>query len=173
MSQTSNDHDHDEHKEITVETLTTPPLRIPAAPVWRRIVATVIDSAIIGAFWLILRTANLLSPNSGAFLNAASLGIIVFAYYFLQEWIFASTVGKRFEKLRVVGKSGDSADLRESLIRNIVRFVDFLPLLYLLGAVLLATSNQRRRLGDIVAGTMVTPAPEKDINPPPAPFLFH
>jgi uncharacterized RDD family membrane protein YckC len=34
-------------------------------------------------------------------------------------------------------------------------------------------SSDRQRIGDLVARTIVTRAPEKDINAPPAPFLFH
>jgi len=173
MSQQPNHQEHDLHKEITIENLKAPPLRIPPAPVVKRVVAAIIDSLIIGAVWLIVMFADRPDVGIRAYVGAASLAAVTFAYYFPQEWIFASTIGKKFQNLRVVGRAGDPATLSESLIRNLLRLVDWLPALYLLGAVTLATSSQRRRVGDVAAGTFVTTFPEKDINPPPAPFLFH
>ena len=83
------------------------------------------------------------------------------------------TIGKILVKLRVVETSGDPCSFGGSFKRNILRFVDWLPAFYILAAVLLFVSHERQRLGDMVAKTIVTTAPEKDINPPPAPFLFH
>jgi hypothetical protein len=34
-------------------------------------------------------------------------------------------------------------------------------------------SADRQRIGDRFAHTIVTDEPERDINPPPVPFLFH
>jgi len=75
--------------------------------------------------------------------------------------------------LRVVGKDGGPCSLDASLKRNLLRFLDWLPLFYIVAAICILASHDRRRLGDRVASTMVTKVPEKDINPPPAPFLFH
>lgn len=57
--------------------------------------------------------------------------------------------------------------------RNLFRFVDWLPFLYIFAIASGMASHERQRLGDRVASTIVTLAPTKDINPPPAPFLFH
>jgi uncharacterized RDD family membrane protein YckC len=105
--------------------------------------------------------------------NEGCLALTAFLYYFLLEWFFASTPGKSTVHLRVVGKNGDKCSLTSSLLRNLLRFIDWLPFLYLLGGTIVLASKNRLRLGDIIAGTIVTTAAEKDINPPPAPFLFH
>jgi uncharacterized RDD family membrane protein YckC len=105
--------------------------------------------------------------------NAGYLAALTFAYYFPQEALFSFTIGKRLLGLRVLGKDGDPASMRESLIRNFLRFVDWLPFLYILGAIAIVMSTGKQRLGDTAAGTIVTLAPEREINPPPAPFLFH
>jgi uncharacterized RDD family membrane protein YckC len=164
---------HDDHKEVTIDTVRTPPLRIQPAPIQRRLIAGLIDSIIIGLAWLAVIAALRRGIEDQLVFNAGYLAVITFAYYSPQEGLFSLTIGKRLLGLRVLGKDGDPASIRESLIRNFLRFVDWLPFLYLLGAVTITISTKKQRLGDIAAGTIVTLAPEKDINPPPAPFLFH
>jgi uncharacterized RDD family membrane protein YckC len=173
MTQKANHPTHDHEDEITVETLKTPRLRIQPAPIRRRVLAAFLDSSIVGVIcalvllWLHKPSLRPLTTS------AESLVAITLLYYFIQESVFASTIGKHILGLRVVGSGGDPVSVRESLIRNLLRIIDWLPVLYLLGAASIAKSSKRQRLGDIGAGTIVTLAPEKDINPPPAPFLFH
>jgi uncharacterized RDD family membrane protein YckC len=170
------DHNHDGRHEISIETLSTPPLKIPPAPVGKRVLAGLLDSIIIALVWFALimfQHQTLASYTIRLTPGEAYLGGIVFAYYFLQEGLFAATIGKTLLKLRVVEMTGDPCSFNGSFKRNLLRFVDWLPALYILAAVIISVSHERLRLGDIVAKTVVTTAPEKDINPPPAPFLFH
>lgn len=173
MSHEPNHQGHDYNNEVTVETLNTPPLHIVPAPIWKRGLAALVDSIIVGAAWTLLLFCLHTSFVDHLTLSAETLAAITCVYYVIQEAVFALTVGKHLLRLRVVGRNGDPASMRESLIRNLLRLVDWLPLLYLLGVVSIGISRKKQRLGDVVAGTMVTLAPEKDINPPPAPFLFH
>ena len=173
MSQNSNHSSQHNYKEITIETLRTPPLQIKPAPIQKRLIAALIDSVAIGLAWLAVIVALRRGIGGGLVFNAEYLAVITFVYYSLQEGLFSFTIGKRLLGLRVVGKDGDPASVIESLVRNFLRFVDWLPFLYLLGAVTIGISAKKQRLGDMAAGTVVTPAPKKDINPPPAPFLFH
>ena len=169
MSHGPQSHEND----ITVETLRTPPLRIQPAPIRKRVLAAFLDSIVIGVIWVTLITLFHRSFTAQLPLEGAYVAALTLVYYFPQEGTFASTIGKHVLKLRVVGRSGDPVSLRESLIRNVVRLVDWLPFFYCLGGVSIAVSDKRQRFGDRMAGTFVTLAPEKDINPPPAPFLFH
>jgi uncharacterized RDD family membrane protein YckC len=75
--------------------------------------------------------------------------------------------------LEVLQTNGDQCSFRASIIRNALRFVDWLPVLYLIGLIAVIVSSDRRRIGDRFANTIVTKKPPKDPNPPPAPFLFH
>ena len=170
------DHNHDGRHEVSIETLSTPPLKVLPAPVSKRILAGILDSIIIALAWLALTGFQHQAPISFAIRltpGEVYLGGIVFAYYFLLEGLFAATIGKTLLKLRVVERTGDPCSFGGSFKRNLLRFVDWLPALYIVGAVVISVSHERLRLGDIVAKTIVTIAPEKDINPPPAPFLFH
>jgi uncharacterized RDD family membrane protein YckC len=139
----------------------------------KRLLASLVDSMIIAGAWFILVTSQRQIPVAFLTLSGGYLAFITFVYYFLQEGLFASTIGKSLLKLRVVGKTGDPCSFGASFKRNLLRFVDWLPVLYLIAGVTMLVSHERQRLGDMVAGTIVTVAPEKEMNPPPAPFLFH
>ena len=70
--------------------------------------------------------------------------------------------------------------LGTSLVRNLLRTVDFLPLFYLTGLVTMLSNRRFQRLGDLAAGTLVIsvresarPAEIRDIEPlaPSTPLL--
>lgn len=67
----------------------------------------------------------------------------------------AATPGKRAMALRVVMDDGMPVTLAASLLRNLLRVVDFLPLLYLTGVLAMLWRADFKRLGDVVAGTLV------------------
>ena len=169
------DPDHEPPREPTVETLSTPPLRVKPAPLGLRLVAGIIDSIIVGLIWASLGIgfSQDVTPTAHDCLWLASLAVITFVYYFILEWIFSATIGKRLLKLAVLGKDGNPCSLHASLKRNLLRFLDWLPMFYVAAIVVIIVSSDRQRIGDLIARTIVTRAPEKDINPPPAPFLFH
>jgi uncharacterized RDD family membrane protein YckC len=172
---TNENHEHvpEEHRDPTVETLVTPPVKIIPASLQKRFAAGSVDSVLVTGGWLVLLVLQGKNPFALSPVTEGYLALIVFLYYFLLEGLFASTLGKSILHLRIVEKSGDQCSFTSSLLRNLVRFIDWLPFFYILGGAWILRSRSRLRLGDILAGTIVTGAPEKDINPPPAPFLFH
>lgn len=166
--------EHEEHREITTETLSTPPVQIKPAPLSVRIAAGLVDSLILAVAWTAMMLRQDFTALGMVSLNSiVYLAILVFAYYFVSEGVFAATVGKSMLRLRVLGKEGEPCSIGAAFKRNLLRFVDWLPFLYILAVVSILASTERRRIGDRFAGTIVSRAPEKDINPPPAPFLFH
>jgi uncharacterized RDD family membrane protein YckC len=92
---------------------------------------------------------------------ASALGFVV---WFLIDWgymiLFESvwsgqTLGKRALGLRVIQESGVRVGFYQSLLRNLARPVDRLPLFYLVGGVSALFSDSQQRLGDMLAGTIV------------------
>jgi hypothetical protein len=71
------------------------------------------------------------------------------------------TPGKRIFKLRVIKDSGRQITLVEAMTRNLLRIVDVLPGMYLIGILSILVSSQRKRLGDMAAGTLVVHASEQ------------
>lgn len=86
--------------------------------------------------------------------------LIAWLYFVLFEWLWnGQTIGKRFFGLRVISEDGEPARFVAVIVRNLVRVVDFLPLLYGLGLVALIVSSRSQRLGDYAGGTFVVRAP--------------
>ena len=91
-----------------------------------------------------------------ALLIAAQFAL-VWGYYVLFEGLRdGQTPGKRRMGLRVVQDGGFSVTFGVSAVRNIVRALDMQPaIFYVVGMVSAALSSKGKRLGDIVAGTIV------------------
>ena len=83
--------------------------------------------------------------------------LIVWGYYVLWEGLAdGQTPGKRRMGLRVVQDGGYSVSFAASAVRNLVRIIDLQPAFsYGVGILSAALSSSGKRLGDIVAGTMV------------------
>ena len=91
---------------------------------------------------------------------AAIGGLLFFAlyngYFILFEWLWnGQTPGKRMLHVRVIRQGGYSLRFFDTLLRNLLRVVDFLPLFYGVGLVSLLLTRDSQRLGDLVAGTLV------------------
>ena len=105
--------------------------------------------------------ANTLDWESGLLVWLfAVFGLIGFAflwaYYVFFEMIWnGQSPGKRWVGLRVIRTDGTPITLSESLIRNLVRLIDFLPAYYGIGVVTMFINEQACRLGDLAAGTLV------------------
>src|SRR2546428_4264883 len=86
--------------------------------------------------------------------------LIAWSYFIFLEWLWnGQTLGKRVFGLRVITEDGEPAPFVAVLVRNIVRTVDFLPVLYGVGLVAIIVSPRYQRLGDLAAGTFVVRAP--------------
>lgn len=88
-------------------------------------------------------------------LPAFALFGLGFAYYIAMERLAGGTIGKRLLGLRVVRVDGRPLGWGGAIVRNLMRPIDGLPLLYLLGIVTIAISGKDQRLGDMLAGTVV------------------
>lgn len=87
--------------------------------------------------------------------------VISLAYMALAEWLWrGQTVGKRLLGLRVVDAGGFRLEPSQVIVRNLMRFVDGLPALYLVGGIACLVTRHRQRLGDLAAGTVVIRAPK-------------
>lgn len=81
--------------------------------------------------------------------------------YFLGYYVLFETLnrgqspGKQLLRLRVVGANGVSVDLYGSMIRNILRLIDQLPIAYTVGILVMFANRRAQRIGDLVAGSIV------------------
>lgn len=125
-----------------------------------RALAACLDSAIVAALMLALvYVASRVGPALGAAIFPV-VGLALFAllwgYFALFEGFRdGQTPGKRWLGIRVIRDTGHPVTLREAGARNLLRIADFLPPPYLSGALLVAFHPRGKRLGDLVAGTVV------------------
>ncbi len=118
------------------------------------LVDILIQGAIIVAVTIVVAVAGL--GGYGAAVVAIVSFVVVFGYDVSFEVLASGrTPGKRVNGLRVVRTGGQPVDLLTSMIRNLLRIVDFLPFSYLVGIVSILVTSRNQRLGDLAAGTLV------------------
>jgi len=135
--------------------------------VGKRIGAALIDLVILTAVFFGVSAASGGLHTGGSSFNAGVnggwailYGAIVLGYYFAGEGFMGGrTVGKALLGLKVVQADGAAPTPGKIAVRTILRLVDALPLLYLVGFVcVLVTGAKAQRLGDMAAGTTVVAA---------------
>lgn len=145
-----------------------------------RILAFAIDALIKTAFLIAAQIVLVFADRVG-FAIMLILG-------FLVEWFYpvlfevlrnGQTPGKRAMGLLVIHDNGTPVGWSSSIIRNLLRFVDFLPAGYLLGLIAMVCNAQFKRLGDLAAGTLVIyqrekprDIPQQDNQPLPPDFAM-
>lgn len=150
----------------TVEIVDTPEgvaVEFVLAGLGSRALARMLDSVIQYAmFWGVSFVANIYfaATQSNDGWIVAVLLLVQFCIFFLYDVVFelagnGQTLGKRALGIQVVRNGGRPVDLRSSIVRNLLRFVDMLPSNYLVGSIAVFCSKRNRRLGDMAAGTIV------------------
>jgi uncharacterized RDD family membrane protein YckC len=131
-------------------------LDLVLAGIGSRFAATLLDwllkgVVLLGAFALGATSAD--APGVAAAVAVAALFLVLFGYDVLFE-VFGGgrTPGKRWTGLRVVTLEGDAIGAGASLVRNLLRIVDWV---LLLGVVFVFVTRRNQRVGDLVAGTLV------------------
>ena len=122
-----------------------------------RAVATIIDTLLLMVIAYLIALLTGATTASGFNLTGAPAFLwffIAIAYYILMEGQFGATIGKKLVGLKVVKVDGQALNWQAAIVRNVLRIVDGF-LFYLVGAVIVWSSKNKQRLGDIVAHTAV------------------
>lgn len=80
---------------------------------------------------------------------------VYLTYCFFFEWRYARTPGKSWMDLVVVTVDGEYPGVYACGLRNLLRYVDWLPAGYLLGWIVARRSGTGQRVGDRLADTTV------------------
>ena len=141
---------------ITIPTPEGVALELTLAGLGSRAIAGAIDLALKGVVVLLLlaAVATLLGGAALLLLPAAGLAMLVYDVGF-ETLGGGRTPGKRMSGLRVVRASGRPVDFTSSMLRNVLRLVDGLPLSYVPTIVSIVLTRRNQRLGDLAAGTVV------------------
>jgi uncharacterized RDD family membrane protein YckC len=162
--------------QLNIDTPELVAIEMPLAGIGSRFIAILVDYLIWGAaFTLLLALAAIIIPAVHVLGEVSAnwaVGIFFLIVFLLQWGYFAlfeafgngRTPGKRAARIRVIHQSGRGISFFESLARNLVRFVDYMPGFYAVGVVAIFVSRRHQRLGDMVAGTLVVR--DREIEPP-------
>ena len=151
-------------RRVAVDTPEHVRLDYVLADVGSRAAALAIDLAIVVGISLVLGLVSYYSGRLGEILESLSLTVFILAV-FMYQWCYfmlfeglggGRTPGKRAIGLRVVHVGGEPLSFQGSVLRNLIRVVDFQPGgTGVAGAICILASKRAQRLGDLVAGTMV------------------
>lgn len=131
----------------------------------RRVFAFVIDAVLRYGFVLLIALFAVLGEvlvadelgHASQGLILVTLFVVEWCYYVLCEALMSGrSPGKALFRLRVVSSDGHPLTLTSSMLRNLLRAADMLPAFsYAIGLAVMSRDGRFRRLGDLVAGTMV------------------
>ncbi len=153
----------DYRQHLQIETPEHVTLDLEIAGVGSRAFAAVLDTLVLagGSLALVLLGALLgglsLAAGRAAALLVTFGGFVMWNGYFIffEGMRRGQTPGKRLAGIRVVMDTGHAVTLGAAATRNLLRVADFLPPPYLIGMLLVAFHPRGKRLGDLVAGTVV------------------
>jgi uncharacterized membrane protein SpoIIM required for sporulation len=154
---------------VDVETPELVVLTYSVAGVGSRVLAAFTDlliciAAMIGLVIAIAVLLGITHTSGPDMASGWAVGIFILAqfgvmwgYYVLFEGLRdGQTPGKRIHRLRVVQEGGYSVTFGVSAARNLLRVLDMQPVFfYLVGLGAMLASKRGRRIGDVVAGTIV------------------
>jgi uncharacterized RDD family membrane protein YckC len=137
-----------------------------AGPV-TRFLACLIDQLciqlVLNLLGIVLLLFAAVSSNFAVALYVIGYFTVSIGYGITFEWAWrGQTVGKRLLRLRVVDVEGMRLQFNQIVVRNLLRFVDSLPVFYFVGGVTCWLNSKCQRLGDIAANTVVIHQPRLD-----------
>lgn len=154
---------------IRVDTPEGVSVELTLAGVGSRFLAALVDGLLLGVLLVGTMVAVALFGLVGAdpllllgVLSALTTALVV-GYYVAFETLWGGqTPGKRAAGIRVLEDSGAPIDVWASVVRNLARIVDFLPVAYAAGLVTMLVTAHNQRLGDLAARTIVVRVPKPD-----------
>ena len=117
--------------------------------------------AVLSLMITIMGFMGIFSPGIAIAFLVIGWFVISIGYGIFFEWSWrGQTIGKRLFRLRVVDVEGMRLQFNEIVVRNLLRFVDQLPVFYFVGGVTCWLNSKCQRLGDLAANTIVIRSPK-------------
>ncbi len=151
-------------------------VELPVAGLGSRAMAWLVDAMLMGVVALVIYfgvTFFIADPVNALRDLAASVQAGAVALLLLILWTYwtafelrwnGQTPGKRLLRIRVVRTDGSPVTPFASAVRNALRLIDFIPACYPLGAAVMLFDSKHRRIGDLLAGTLLVRDEELDLS---------
>ncbi len=111
------------------------------------IIDTIITMIASGILTGVLRDSNI---------SSLVIMLVTIGYFIgMEAYNNGQTIGKIALGIKVVGVNGQQITVQQSLIRNLLRIVDSLPVFYIVGIIIASGSPTKQRFGDKIANTVV------------------
>jgi uncharacterized RDD family membrane protein YckC len=124
----------------------------------RRVGAFLVDLIVISVVGGLLTAALGIEALAGG----ALVTLLYLLYFVGFEGTYGKTPGKHLLGLVVVTERGEPCEYQAATIRTLLRLIDGLPgALYLVGLVAIYLTDDRQRLGDLAADTVVVRAADR------------
>ncbi|MEX1994451.1 MAG: RDD family protein [Steroidobacteraceae bacterium] len=152
---------------LQVDSITGVPIELAIAGPGGRSFAFIIDwhiRVVAAAAWgfgfsLILNAVSDGAESPSGWLALLTFGpptLIYLLYHPILELAMSGrTPGKRIAGLRIVSVEGTLPGAGALIVRNLFRFIDGLPMLYVVGLVFAFVTPRHQRIGDLAAGTLL------------------
>lgn len=151
---------------INIRTTQNVVINYELAPIRDRFVGLFVDILVVFCFHLLVQFAASFTLKDGGYYNSDNeliltvlsyFGLLAFFFYTLGMEILynGQTLGKFAVGTKVVKLDGSEPRLSDYLIRLLFHMIDFLLCIGVLGAIFIATSEYRQRMGDRAANTVV------------------
>ena len=156
---------------FTLHTPESVELEFTLAGIGNRAYALVIDYIFLGLILIVFLVgalifnsvlvktiANLVGSTNGLELWSIAVQVLIGFFIYVGYFVFFETVwsgqtpGKRYVKIRVIRDDGRPVRLQQSTLRALLRPFDEL---FFIGVFLIVFNQREKRLGDLVAGTLV------------------
>jgi uncharacterized RDD family membrane protein YckC len=145
---------------IKVNTSQNVAIDYPVAGLGERIAARLIDLLFFFILYILFILLGFIFTSLHGDLVIVVLLIlygVAYVFYNLLYEIFLNgqSIGKKFLKIKVISLDGSQPTLGQYFIRWLFRLVDFLFTLQTGGLISIAVTENKQRIGDVIAGTTV------------------
>ncbi len=149
-------------QSIDLQTTQNVTIEYELATLSERIMAMVVDIVVVVGGYMVLTSVLLAfmdlvwSDYSLSILSYATLTMVFLLYHFLFEFLgHGQSLGKRVLHIQVVRLDGEDATGGDYMLRSIFYFIDLLSSAGVLGGLLISSTPNKQRFGDMAAGTAV------------------
>jgi uncharacterized RDD family membrane protein YckC len=153
---------------ITITTTQNIELEYELGSLGDRIIGAIIDWVILVAYVIIILVAlNFGNTKASGYMFLAIILLLpIFFYDLLCELLLSGqSLGKKVMGIKVISLSGQQPSFSQYLNRWIFRLIDCTLTSNMLAVILVAATEKKQRLGDIIAGTvLVKTKPRTTIN---------